>query len=37
MTWTEMDFEQQAKTSMRRLAIEKLKVFLETNHYKYDE
>lgn len=31
-TWAEMDFEQRAKTSMRRLAIEKLQVFLEENY-----
>lgn len=32
LTWAEMDNEQQGKTSMRRLAIEKLQVYLEA-HY----
>ena len=32
LTWAEMDMEQQSKTSMRRLAIEKLQVYLEA-HY----
>jgi non-canonical purine NTP pyrophosphatase (RdgB/HAM1 family) len=32
LTWAEMDFEQQSKTSMRRLAIEKLQAYLEV-HY----
>jgi inosine triphosphate pyrophosphatase len=31
-TWAEMDFAAQSKTSMRRLAIEKLQVYLEA-HY----
>lgn len=31
-TWAEMDVAEQAKTSMRRLAIEKLQTYLET-HY----
>lgn len=31
-TWAEMDKEEQAKFSMRRLAIEKLQVFLEENY-----
>jgi non-canonical purine NTP pyrophosphatase (RdgB/HAM1 family) len=31
-TWAEMDFEQQSRTSMRRLAIEKLQIYLEA-HY----
>ncbi len=30
--WAEMDFETQSKTSMRRLAIEKLQVYLEANY-----
>ncbi len=32
LTWAEMDFEQQSTTSMRRLAIEKLQVYLEANY-----
>ncbi|MBY0538699.1 non-canonical purine NTP pyrophosphatase [Patescibacteria group bacterium] len=32
LTWAEMDNEQQSKTSMRRLAIEKLQVYLEANY-----
>jgi non-canonical purine NTP pyrophosphatase (RdgB/HAM1 family) len=32
LTWAEMDLDQQAKTSMRRLAIEKLQAYLEVNY-----
>ena len=32
ITWAEMNLEQQAGTSMRRLAIEKLQVYLEKNY-----
>ena len=32
LTWAEMDNEQQSKTSMRRLAIEKLQVYLIANY-----
>jgi non-canonical purine NTP pyrophosphatase (RdgB/HAM1 family) len=31
-TWAEMDFDQQSETSMRRLAVEKLQAYLETNY-----
>lgn len=32
VTWAEMDFEQQSKTSMRKMAIDKLQKYLETNY-----
>jgi non-canonical purine NTP pyrophosphatase (RdgB/HAM1 family) len=32
VTWAEMDFDEQSKTSMRKLAIEKLQVYLEANY-----
>ena len=31
-TWAEMNFEQQTETSMRRIAVEKLQIFLEENY-----